>query len=409
MESGRKRMDQEYKNNRKPGFKTGLFVGILCAVLLLSSLWGAVHLADYLFASGSITQSGTQVKVDKKLKTLSALVDKYYLYEDDVDNDALAEGIYKGYAEALGDKYTVYYDEEETTKLMESTSGEFSGIGVVVSQNVDTKEVLVLNVYKDSPAEEAGMLAGDVIVGVDGTDVSGEDLNTIVARIRGESGTSVQVTVRRDTEDIDLTAVRRTIEAQTIDYKMLDHQIGYIIVSEFNTATYHQFKEALEDLETQGMEKLIIDLRGNPGGNVDTVTDMLRLLLPEGVIMSTRDKNGKGEEYLCDGSHEFTKPLAVLVNENSASAAEIFSGAVQDYKIGTIVGKTTYGKGVMQTVINLQDGTSVKITVAEYYLPSGRSINGTGVVPDVEAEYEYDENHPDADSQLEKAIEVLEK
>ena len=192
-----------------------------------------------------------------------------------------------------------------------------------------------------------------------------------------------------------------------MDYEMKDGEIGYIRVSEFDEVTYDQFKNALDDLESQGMQGLVIDLRNNPGGNLSTVTDMLKLLLPEGTIVSTKDKNGNTEEITCDGSNEFTKPLAVLVNQYSASASEIFSGAIQDYGIGQIVGMTTYGKGVVQRLIDLGDGTCLKLTVAEYYTPSGRSINGTGVTPDVEVEYEYNENDPEADNQLEKALEVV--
>jgi len=188
---------------------------------------------------------------------------------------------------------------------------------------------------------------------------------------------------------------------------MKENQIGYIKVSEFDTVTYDQFKEALDDLEKQGMKGLVIDLRNNPGGNFDTVTDMLKLLLPEGVIVSTKDKEGNVEEVTCDGANEFDKPLAVLVNQYSASASEIFSGAVQDYGIGEIVGMTTYGKGVVQQLMDLGDGTCLKMTIAEYYTPNGRSINGKGVEPDVEVEYEYDENNPEADTQLEKALEVV--
>ena len=213
--------------------------------------------------------------------------------------------------------------------------------------------------------------------------------------------------MRRDGEELTVTAVRDTIEVQTVEYEMKEGKIGYISVSEFDTVTYDQFSEALDSLDEQGMEGLVIDLRNNPGGNLDTVTEMLRLLLPEGTIVSVKDKNGDTEELTCDGEHEFTKPLAVLVNQYSASASEIFSGAIQDYGIGQIVGVTTYGKGVVQQLVDLGDGTYLKLTIAEYYTPSGRSINGVGVEPDVEVEYEYDENNPEADNQLERALEVV--
>ena len=317
------------------------------------------------------------------------------------------EGIYSGYAAALGDPYTEYYDEEETAALMESTSGEFSGIGASMTQNTDGPGAVITTVYEDSPAAEAGLQEGDVISKVDGTDVSGMDLDSIVSLIKGEKGTEVTITVLRGGEEVEVTAVRDTIQVQTVEYNMMEDQIGYISVSEFDDVTYDQFKKALETLEGEGMEGLVIDLRNNPGGNLSTVTDMLKLLLPEGTIVSITDKNGDTEEVTCDGSNEFTKPLAVLVNQYSASASEVFSGAIQDYGIGSIVGVTTYGKGVVQQLIDLGDGTCLKVTIAEYYTPSGRSINGVGVKPDVEAEYVYDAENPEADNQLETAVETV--
>ena len=317
------------------------------------------------------------------------------------------EGIYSGYAAALGDPYTEYYDEEETAALMESTSGEFSGIGASMTQNTDGPGAVITTVYEDSPAAEAGLQEGDVISKVDGTDVSGMDLDSIVSLIKGEKGTEVTITVLRGGEEVEVTAVRDTIQVQTVEYNMMEDQIGYISVSEFDDVTYDQFKNALETLEGEGMEGLVIDLRNNPGGNLSTVTDMLKLLLPEGTIVSITDKNGDTEEVTCDGSNEFTKPLAVLVNQYSASASEVFSGAIQDYGIGSIVGVTTYGKGVVQQLIDLGDGTCLKVTIAEYYTPSGRSINGVGVKPDVEAEYVYDAENPEADNQLETAVETV--
>lgn len=351
--------------------------------------------------------SGTSAKsVEKKLDVIDNLIEEYYLYEDDIDGDALVEGLYSGYTEALGDPYTEYYDEEETKALFESTSGEFTGIGVTMSQGTDGT-ITVTNIYKDSPADKAGLQVNDVLLEVDGKNIQGEDLNTVVSYVKGEKGTEVTLTVLRDGEEVEATAVRDTIEVQTVEYRMMDDQIGYISVSEFDDVTYDQFKTALDDLEGQKMQALVIDLRNNPGGNVETVTDMLKLLLPEGPIISIKDKNGNTEEMTCDGENEFTKPLAVLVNGYSASASEIFSGAVQDYGTGIIVGTTTYGKGVVQQLISLGDGTCLKVTIAEYYTPSGRSINGVGVTPDVEVEYQYDQNNPEADNQLDKAVEVL--
>lgn len=391
------------KRRQKDRFAAGLLAGITAAVIVFAALAGIRTLITGNLPGGSKI---ADKQAEEKLEAIDELIDKYYLYGDKTDDDALKEGLYSGYAQALGDPYTEYYDKSETQALFESTSGEFSGIGVTMTQRTDGA-VIVTNIYKDSPADKAGMQLNDVLIKVDGKDIQGMDLNSVVSRVKGEKGTEVQLTVLRGEEEVELTAVRDTIEVQTVEYKMLDEKLGYISVAEFDDVTYEQFKTAMEDLESKDMEGLIIDLRNNPGGNVETVTDMLKLLLPEGTIMSTKDKNGTTEEITCDGSHEFKKPLAVLVNGYSASASEIFSGAVQDYQKGTIVGTTTYGKGVVQQLISLGDGTCLKLTVAEYYTPSGRSINGKGVTPDVEVEYKYDEEDPQADNQLDKAVEVL--
>ncbi len=392
------------KNNNR--FWTGVLTGAAAAVLILGGVWGAGRILD--FGDGDFTSENvSEADVEEKLDQLEGLIEDYYLYEDEVDKDALIEGIYTGYAGALGDPYTEYYDEEETKALQESTSGEFSGIGATMSQDAETGVITVVNVYKGSPAEKAGILEGDILSGVDGRSTDGQDLENVVSWIKGEQGTEVSVVVVRDGEEVEMTAVRDIIEVQTVEYEMKAGQVGYISVSEFDSVTYDQFKTALEDLEASGMEGLVIDLRSNPGGNLSTVTDMLKLLLPEGTIVSTKDKYGNTEEITCDGTHEFTKPLAVLVNQYSASASEIFCGAVQDYGTGTIVGTTTYGKGVVQQLLDLGDGTCLKMTIAEYYTPSGRSINGTGVTPDVEVEYEYNARDPEADNQLDRALEIV--
>ena len=204
-----------------------------------------------------------------------------------------------------------------------------------------------------------------------------------------------------------MTVTRDTIQAQTVEYRMLEDNLGYIAVSEFDSVTYDQYQQALEDLQNQGMQGLIVDLRNNPGGNLSTVCDMLDLMLPEGLIVYTEDKDGNRQEMTSDDEHQFNLPMTVLMNGNSASASEIYAGAIQDYGLGKIVGTQSYGKGVVQQIFDLKDGTCVKLTIAEYFTPNGRNINGEGITPDVEVEYEKDENNPDADNQLEKAMEIL--
>lgn len=388
-------------------FWIGVGAGFLTAVLIFACGWEVWHLVSYRQTGDFTSENISKSDVEQKLDQLNGLIESYYLYEDEIDEDVLIDGIYSGYASALGDPYTVYYDKEETKALLETTSGEFSGIGATMSKNINSGEITVVNVYEDSPADKAGLKAGDILYQVDGKDAEGQELDTVVSWIKGEKGTDVAIKVMRAGEAVETVATRDVIQVQTVRYEMKEDSIGYIMVSEFDDVTYDQFKEALDDLEAQGMQRLVIDLRGNPGGNLTTVTDMLKILLPEGTIVSTEDKYGNVEEVACDGKNEFTKPLAVLVNQYSASASEIFAGAVQDYGTGQIVGMTTYGKGVVQQPMDLNDGTYLKLTIAEYYTPSGRSINGEGVTPDVEVEYEYNADDPQADNQLEKAMEIV--
>ncbi len=387
---------REKRGNR---FQKGVLTG--AAVTLFLTVCAAC--VFYFAGRGFVSENG----IDGKLDQIQAIVQDYYLYGDEIDEADLIDGIYSGYTQSLGDPYTVYYNEEETQALLESTSGEFSGIGATMTLSSDGSQVMIIDVYEDSPAEAAGLKDGDALYQVDDHPVEGESLETVVSWVKGKRGTDVVLHIIRDGERLELTATRDTIQAQTVEYRMLEDRIGYIAVSEFDTVTYDQFKEALESLEDKALEGLVIDLRNNPGGSIDTTADMLRLLLPEGTIVSIEDKNGNVEEITCDGEHEFTKPLAVLVNENSASASEIFSGAVQDYGIGKIVGTTTYGKGVVQQLIDLGDDTCLKITIAEYFTPSGTSINGVGVTPDVEVDYAFDSEDPGADNQLEKALETV--
>lgn len=381
-------------------FWQGALFGALAILLAAGLLFCGIRISG-------LGPGGTDAAAEKKLSKIRQLIDENYLGE--VDEDKLKEGIYKGYLSGLEDPYSVYYDEEETEELYESTQGEYSGIGVVISQNIDTGVITMVQVYEDSPAEKAGLQDNDVLYMVGDMEVTGMDLSEVVSYIKGEKGTSVELTVLRgdDEEEIQVTAVRDQIEARTVEYRMLEDQIGYLSVSEFDSVTYDQYAEALEDLQQQGMEGLVVDLRNNPGGNLQTVCDMLDLILPEGTIVYTQDRDGNRSTATSDEEHQLNIPMAVLVNGNSASASEIYAGAVQDYGIGTIVGTQTYGKGVVQQIFDLGDGTSVKLTIAEYFTPDGRNINGEGIEPDVEVEYEWNEADPEADNQLEKALEIL--
>ena len=374
-------------------------------------LQGALFGALIMLCGTGVVSCGIRLSEDasseEKLSVLKGLIDENYI--GDVDEEALEEGIYKGYIQGLEDPYSVYYNEEETKDLYETTEGEYSGIGAVLSQDLESGVITLVQIYDGSPAAKAGLKDNDILTKVGDIEVTGMDLSEVVTYIKGEKGTDVDLTVLRgeDAEEITVTATRDTVEAQTVKYEMLEGQTGYLSVSEFDSVTYAQYEEALNELTAQGMTGLIVDLRNNPGGNLNTVCEMLDLVLPKGTIVYTEDKDGKRETATSDDEHQINVPMVVLVNGNSASASEIYAGAIQDYGIGKIVGTQTYGKGVVQQIFDLGDGTSVKLTIAEYFTPNGRSIDGEGITPDVEVEYEADENNPEADNQLEKALEVM--
>ena len=386
--------------------KKSFLRGALCGALAI--LLSAGLMSCGLRAYGtSLGRESVSKDAERKISGLRELIDAKYL--GDVDDSELEEGIYKGLVSGLEDPYSVYYDEEETKSMMESNEGEYCGIGAVLTRNMDTGIITLVQIYDDSPAMEAGLEADDILYKVEDKEVTGEDLTEVVSHIKGEKGTEVQLTVLRgdDNKEVTVTAVRNTVQVQTVKHEMKNDGIGYLAVSEFDLVTYEQYKEALADLENQGMKGLVVDLRNNHGGNLETVCDILDLMLPEGLIVYTEDKEGNRDEKKSDEENQFCLPMVVLMNGNSASASEIYAGAIQDYGTGKIVGTQSYGKGVVQQIFMLKDGTSVKLTIAEYFTPKGRNINGKGISPDVEVEYERNEENPDADNQLDKAMEVL--
>lgn len=389
--------------------KKSFWQGTLCGALAILLVIGLVSCGLKTDGGSTSSQKAMSGEVKKKLSTLKSLIDENYLHE--VDEEALEQGIYEGYISGLDDPYSVYYDEEDTKSLMETTEGEYEGIGAVMQQDKDSGIITLTHIYEDSPAMKAGLKDDDILYKVEDMEVTGEDLNEVVSHIRGEKGTKVELTVLRgkNNKEVKVTVTRGKIEVETVESKMLEDKIGYLAVSEFDSVTYDQYEEGLNELEDQGMEALVVDLRGNPGGNLQTVCDILDLMLPEGLIVYTEDKNGERQDMTSDEEHQFTLPMTVLVDGNSASASEIYAGAIQDYGLGKIVGTKTYGKGVVQKIFDLRDGTCLKLTIAEYFTPNGRNINGKGITPDVEIKYEYDEENPEADNQLEKAVQELKK
>lgn len=353
-----------------------------------------------------------QKKVLQKIKKIETLIDHYYL--EDVNEEAIADGIYKGILQSLGDPYSTYYTKAEYKSLMESSSGIYCGIGATVTKDVATGIISIVTPFVTGPAYEVGILPGDIIYKVEGKEVTGLDLTEVVSRIKGEEGTKVKVTIVREgeSEPLEFSIPRRIVEVPTITYEMLDGKIGYIAVSEFDEVTAQQFRDAITELDKQGQKGLIVDIRNNPGGLLNTVSDMLDRMLPKGLIVYTKDKYGNREEKKSDGKEEFNKPLVVLINGNSASASEIFAGAIQDYGKGTIVGTTSFGKGIVQSIIPLQDGTAIKVTVSKYFTPKGQDIHGVGIKPDVTVELKDELKRKviikkEDDNQLQKAIEII--
>lgn len=357
-------------------------------------------------------QSETDSVNLSKLRVLEQYIDRYFL--NDVDQQNVEDYTYKGLTVGLNDPYSTYYTKEEYTEMMESLEGSYCGIGVLCTQDTTTGEIVVLNAFKKGSAYEAGIRSGDRIVKVEGESIVDEDLQTIVSKIRGEEGTKVTLTIYQaeTKQSKDFTVERRETENETVTYELFSDKIGYIEVSEFDDVTADQFKEAVDTLEEQGMEGLIIDLRNNGGGVLTSAQKMLDRLLPKCLLTYTEDKSGKRQEYWAEDNQKFDKPLVILINGQSASASELFSGAIKDYGVGTLVGTKSFGKGIVQSIFPLQDGSAIKLTVAKYYTPNGICIHGTGIEPDVTVELPDSLKNPlnitkKQDTQLKKAIEVL--
>ena len=381
-------------------FKKGIAVGV--AVTLVVTGTGQ----KIMFPKGSAL---SDTKTVQKLNYLESLINEEYLEEK--EEDSLREGLYAGLMSGLNDPYSTYYTAEQYKELNTSNEGSYVGIGAVLQKDKDGGAKIV-QLYEGGSGEQAGLKKGDVLKAIDGEDVTEKETSDIASMIRESDKDSVTLTIQRDEETKEIKVEIRDVEIQTVSHEMLDDETGYIRISEFSEVTSNQYKKAFEDLQDKGMKKLVVDLRDNPGGLLTAVCDVLRQILPEGLIVYTEDKNGKKEEEKCDGKSELAMPLAVLVNGGSASASEIFAGAVKDYGIGTIVGTTTYGKGVVQTIQPLSDGSAVKITIAKYFTPKGNDINKKGIAPDVEAELSEDstdwtELTHEEDTQLQAALKEI--
>lgn len=406
---------QKQKKNAN-GFFSGLFTGVLLCLLILSCVYTGrqfYHLhqmkQESEAAQNGEPESITDERAISKLQVIEDTISDYY-YQEDVNTEDMIDGMYEGVVASLGDPYSTYYTQEDLTELMEQTEGIYYGIGAYVGMDTQAGLARISGVIKDTPAEAAGLRDGDIIYKVDGESMQGLEVSEVVARIKGLEGTKVNLTIVREGEAdyLEFEVERKKIESPTVNYELYDDGTAYLQITEFDDITLDQFTEAMAVMREQGMKGLILDLRANPGGNLSTVVEIARQMLPEGLIVYTEDRDGNRVEYSCDGKKEFDQPLVVLVNGYSASASEILAGAIKDYGIGELIGTTTFGKGIVQKVISLSDGTALKLTVSSYFTPNGNNIHGIGIEPDEVYEFDGERYYDDGyDNQLEHAKEVI--
>ena len=378
----------------------------IAAWIIIKAVRGGIPISALSPFSSSIIDGDLYDKAEG----IYALIEN--LYFNEIDEEALRQGMYKGMVDALEDPYSTYYTKEEFSEMMSASDGSFEGIGAYLQQDGDTMVITVIRPISNSPAEKVGMLAGDIIKTVDGEDISEQDINLVVSKMKGPAGTTVVIGVKREGEKdlIEFTIERALVYEESVDWEMLEGEddMGYIYVGAFEEDTANQFRTALNELKEEGAASLIIDLRDDGGGYVDVSVEMADMILPECNIVSTKDKHGITMSYDSSDTEFIRMPIVLLVNENTASASEIFTGALRDNDYATIVGEKTFGKGIVQEVIPLDDGSGVKLTISEYYTPKGECIHGVGIEPDVEIELDVDKYLEEGtDNQLEKAKEVL--
>ena len=368
---------------------------------------GLVRISPGKVPDGSVLQDK---EVIGKIGALESIIDESFI--DSVSDNAIENGIYSGIMEALDDPYAEYYTPEEWIEMQNDTQGIYYGIGAYLVKDLETLYPRITGVIKNTPALESGLLEDDYIVEIDGTDVYDMDLSEVVSMIRGPEGTKVHLTIVRgevgDREELEYDVERRKVETPTVEYEKMDNGIAYIAIGEFDVVTIDQFKEALDQAKADQMKGLVLDLRSNPGGSLGACVQIARMILPKGTIVYTEDKNGDQDIYESDGTQELDVPMVVLVNGNSASAAEILAGAIKDYDKGVLLGTTTYGKGIVQRIFTLTDGSAVKLTISHYYTPLGNDIHKVGIVPDEELKFDGEAYREDGtDNQLDRAIEIL--
>lgn len=391
-----------------------LIIAAIIMAVCISTACGAAQLPMFK-QQGNVTiprEEYERLLKYEKLDILMELVEMYY-YED-VDTEEMLESAAVGLVAGVGDVYSMYYTKEDMEAFNEETEGEYAGIGCQLLADPTDQLITVTRVFKGSPAEEVGMRTGDKIVYVNDLYYSAYEMDAAVDVMRGTPGESVKVTVLRGLETIDFDITRKIVNITYVESQILEGNIGYVMVYDFLGNAVEGFKQALESFKEANVSGMIIDLRNNGGGLLDASVMMADMILPEGTVVSVRDKLGREDCYEIDNDY-YDVPMVVLINEYSASASEILAGAIRDYKAGTLVGAKTFGKGVVQSVVDFPDGSGLKVTTARYYTPSGECIHEVGIAPDVEAALDEDvvtlygiNNLPhEQDAQLQKAIELI--
>ena len=427
--------EQKEKPQKDNSFLKGLFTGLLAACALFG-----VILAVFLIvgnnrnpgqsnnsgnngssAGSDETGGGENVLPEnfvKKYAEIKNIVDLYALdSEEEISEEDISDGMFHGYLKSIGDKYSAYYSPREYSELMEDSNGEYGGIGVYLSEEKETGRFIIANTFKDEPGDKAGLKAGDIITHVNDESVEDMTLEDLSEIVKGEVGTTVKLTVYRDGKKLEFTIERKIIELTTVAYEIIeDGKIGYIYIASFDKLTQTQFREALDEIEEKGAKGLVIDIRNNGGGVLNSAIDILDRLLPGGLVLYTESKQGQpnSHEFYSNAEEFYDKPFCVLINEYSASASEVFAGAVQDFGVAKIIGTRSYGKGVIQTIFPLKsvgDGSGIKLTTEKYFTPKGRDIDGMGIEPDIKVEIDETKENKKGnytyDTQMQEAVKYI--
>lgn len=381
-----------------------LFLVVAIGSFFGGSIYGSLNSPVILPDGGG--SSTNDSSFDKLFEVKDVLHQQYY---QDIDDEALLEGAIKGMVDAVGDPYTVFFNQEEYQEFQDDGQGNYVGIGVMVGIKED--KIVVITPFEGSPAYEAGIRAGDFILKVEGVEYKGSEMDKAVSVIKGEEGKPVTLTISQNGVEKDVTIVRASITLVNVQSEMVAGNIGHVTMLQFTNNTAKQVREAMEELKAKGAEGYILDLRGNPGGYLDEAVDTASLFVEKGkTVLYTLDKAQQKREYLSKGGDFIGAPLVVLLDEGSASASEVVAGALKDYKAATIVGQKSFGKGIVQMVFNVGNKEGVKVTVSSYYSPNGINIHGEGILPDVEVQLPEGVEAPltiDNDTQLQKAVEIL--